>query len=38
MSDVSSFDAYLQEQLKDPEFRERFEAADRALEITFQLA
>ncbi len=38
MSDVSSFDTYLQEQLQDPEFRERFEAADRALEITFQLA
>jgi DNA-binding XRE family transcriptional regulator len=38
MSDVSSFDAYLQEQLQDPEFRERFEAADRALEIAFQLA
>jgi DNA-binding XRE family transcriptional regulator len=38
MSDVSNFDTYLQEQLQDPEFRERFEAADRALEITFQLA
>ncbi len=38
MSDVSNFDIYLQEQLRDPEFRERFEAADRALEITFQLA
>jgi DNA-binding XRE family transcriptional regulator len=38
MSDVSSFDTYLQEQLQDPEFRERFEAADRALGITFQLA
>jgi DNA-binding XRE family transcriptional regulator len=38
MSEGSSFDAYLQEQLQDPEFRERFEAADRALEITFQLA
>ena len=38
MSDVSNFDTYLQEQLQDPEFCERFEAADRALEITFQLA
>ncbi len=37
-SDVSSFDTYLQEQLQDPEFRDWFEAADRALEITFQLA
>ena len=38
MSDASNFDVYLQEQLQDPAFRERFEAADRALEITFQLA
>lgn len=38
MSDASSFDAYLQEQCEDPQFRERFEAADRALDIAFQLA
>jgi DNA-binding XRE family transcriptional regulator len=38
MSDGNGFDAYLQEQLQDSEFRERFEEADRALEIAFQLA
>ena len=38
MTDVSSLDAYLQEQLHDPDFRQRFEAADRALDVALRLA
>ena len=33
----SNFDRYLQEKLKDPGFRARFEAADQAWEIALQL-
>jgi ribosome-binding protein aMBF1 (putative translation factor) len=35
---ISSFDAYLQEQLRDPDFRRRFEAADCALDVALRLA
>jgi DNA-binding XRE family transcriptional regulator len=37
-TDTSSFDAYLQEQLRDPDFRQRFQAADRALDVALRLA
>jgi DNA-binding XRE family transcriptional regulator len=36
--DIASFDAYLEQQLQDPDFRERFYSADRALDVAIQLA
>ena len=38
VADLSSFDEYLREQLRDPEFQERFDAANRSLEVAVQLA
>ncbi len=34
----TNFDKYLQEQLKDPEFAERFEAAGEAWEVALEIA
>jgi transcriptional regulator with XRE-family HTH domain len=34
----TNFDLYLEEQLKDPEFAERFEAAGEAWDVAIQLA
>jgi hypothetical protein len=33
----TNFDRYLERQLQDPDFRARFEAADRAWDIALQL-
>lgn len=39
MSDLeTNFDRYLERKLRDPDFRARFEAADRAWDIALQLA
>lgn len=39
MSDLeTNFDRYLKHKLRDPDFRARFEAADRAWDIALQLA
>lgn len=39
MSDLeTNFDRYLERKLRDPDFRARFEAADRVWDIALQLA
>lgn len=39
MSDLeTNFDRYLERKLRNPDFRARFEAADRAWDIALQLA
>ncbi len=35
---TTNFDRYLEEQLKDPEFAERFEAAGEAWEVSLEIA
>lgn len=37
-NDKTNFDHYLEQRLKDPAFRRRFEAANRAWDIALQLA
>jgi transcriptional regulator with XRE-family HTH domain len=38
MEEVTNFDRLLEKELRDPEFREAFEAAERAWDVALQLA
>ena len=37
-NNIAAFDSYLDQQLQDADFRERFQAADHALDVALQLA